>query len=319
VGSLKIAIIGGGSLGLMWTARIQLAGCQPTLIVRTREQAQLIVHQGMKYTEGEVTHMLSPIVFPFGEIGELSYDVLILAVKQTQMQSIFPLLQRINTPHPFLITLQNGLGHVEHLKGAYPPNRILIGVTTEGAYRHSPNHVERTGFGTTWIGQAGLSIPTSSIQAIQEELQYKGFQVEWDGNINERLWRKCVINCVINPLTAIMNIRNGQLLASEHLRRIMKQLFNETIAVAELEGYKFDEKLWQEIESVCRSTSQNRSSMLQDLLAKQPTEIQYINGYVIRRGKQHGLPTPTHELVVELIQAKEELNKVREDHDPIPG
>lgn len=316
---MRIAIIGGGSLGLMWTARLQLAGLQPTLIVRTREQAQRIVHLGMKYTEGELTHMLSPTVFPYEEIGELSYDLLILAVKQTQLPSIFPLLRKISNPHPFLLTLQNGLGHVEHLADAYPSNRILIGVTTEGAYRHSPNHVERTGYGTTWMGQAGLSVPTASIQAIQKELRNKGFQVEWDGNINERLWRKCVINCVINPLTAIMNIRNGEMLASEHLRRIMKQLFNETIAVAEMEGYKFDEKLWQEIESVCRSTSQNRSSMLQDLLAKQPTEIQYINGSVIQRGKQYGYPTPTHELIVELIQAKEELNKVREDHDPIPG
>jgi 2-dehydropantoate 2-reductase len=316
---LKIAIIGGGSLGLMWTARLLLAGFQSTLIVRSREQAQRIVHHGLKYTEGKVTQMLAPTVYPSGEIGQLSYDLLILAVKQTQLQSTFPLLRRISTSHPYLLTLQNGLGHLEHLADAYPLDRILLGVTTEGAYRHSPNHVERTGYGTTWIGQAGLSVPTASIQAIQEELRNKGFQIEWDGNINERLWRKCVINCVINPLTAIMNIRNGQLLSSEHLKRLMKQLFNETIAIAEREGYKFDEKLWQEIESVCRSTSQNRSSMLQDLHANQPTEIEYINGYVIQRGKQHGLPTPTHDLIVELIQAKEELNKVREDHDPVPG
>lgn len=310
---MKIGIIGGGSLGLMWTARLCLAGHTPLLIVRTEEQRELINREGLHYLDQGGHHVVHPEVESLNRFRSKLPPWVILAVKQKDIEGLLPFLQNHLSDDSYLFTLQNGLGHAERLERAAAKDRTILGVTTDGALRHRPNSIERTGYGESWFGTEGSRIPPLSIKRGLEELNQYGFKLTWDDEIMKRLWRKCIINSVINPLTAILQIRNGELLQSTHLFELMQKLFEEGRRVAAAAGFQFSLDILQEIEDICRNTSMNRSSMLQDLMAERETEIDYINGYLVRRGESLNIPMPTHQLLIQLIRAKEAINALRRE------
>lgn len=307
---MEFAIIGGGSLGLMWTARVLLAGISPTLIVRSEEQKELIHRQGFVYTEDGESRVLHPVVESQESYQGVLPPWVVLTVKQPHIVDLLPFLKRYTNMKGYILSLQNGLGHFELLSKVYTPDRVILGSTSDGALRHTANHVERTGYGEIWFGQQGVECPPSSIKSNMEHLKQQGLSIAWDSEIMMRLWRKCIINSTINPLTGILNVENGHLLQSESTLSIMKELYHEGCMVAKTMGFQFYEDLWQEIQNVCRNTSRNRSSMLQDLLGKRRTEIEYINGYIVRHGEQSGVLTSRNQLMVQLIHAKEELNRI---------
>lgn len=306
---MDIAIIGGGSLGLMWCARLIMAGITPMLIVRTEEQKELILREGLIYTESGKTRVLHPVVqSQMSYKGELS-EWSLVTVKQTQLSELLPFLKAHINRKGYIISLQNGLGHIEKLAQIYSMERIILGSTSDGALRQLANQVERTGYGDTWIGLQGSENPSQSIIEVIERLELAGLKVQWDRDMMKRLWRKCIINSAINPMTAILNVENGRLLQSDTALSIMKQLFNEGCSVAKAYGFDFYEDLWQDIQIVCRNTSRNRSSMLQDVLGHRLTEIEYINGFISTQGVRVGIPTPLNQLMTQLIHSREELDR----------
>lgn len=306
---MDIAIIGGGSLGLMWCARLIMAGITPMLIVRTEEQKELILREGLIYTESGKTRVLHPVVqSQMSYKGELS-EWSLVTVKQTQLSELLPFLKSHINRKGYIISLQNGLGHIEKLAQIYSMERIILGSTSDGALRQLANQVERTGYGDTWIGLQGSENPSQSIIEVIERLELAGLKVQWDRDMMKRLWRKCIINSAINPMTAILNVENGRLLQSDTALSIMKQLFNEGCSVAKAYGFDFYEDLWQDIQIVCRNTSRNRSSMLQDVLGHRLTEIEYINGFISTQGVRVGIPTPLNQLMTQLIHSREELDR----------
>ncbi len=307
---MKVAIIGGGSLGLMWCARLMQAGLVPTLIVRTEEQKELIREQGLIYTENGEHKTFYPLVESMvSYLGELPVWT-VLIVKQTHISALLPFLQSHINRKGYIYSLQNGLGHYEKLVQVFAPKQIYLGSTSDGALRHQANHVERTGYGEIWVGQPGEPEPPAALFSEVDRLQRHGMIIQWDSQIMMRLWRKVIINSTINPMTAVLQIENGQLLRSDSARSIMKAIFDEGCLVAAALGFQFYEDLWQEIEAVCRNTSRNRSSMLQDVLGSRKTEIEYINGYIVKAGERVGIITPHNQLMLQLIHTIEELQQL---------
>lgn len=308
---MEVAIIGGGSLGMMWSARMLQGGIVPTLIVRTDEQKEFLQQQGLIYSENDELNIFHPKVESLTSYqGELPF-LTILTVKQTHISSLLPFLRGHINKKGYIFLLQNGLGHYEKLIEVMAPHQIILGSTSDGALRHKPNYVERTGYGEIWFGLHGEAAPPETIKAEVDRMQQLGLHIIWDEHIMRRLWRKCMINCAINPLTALLNVENGQLLHSDKTLRLMRDIYEEAIEVAKVNGFQFYEDLWQEIAAVCRNTSRNRSSMLQDLLGNRKTEIEYINGYIVTAGERVGVSTPYNQMMLRLIHAKEQLQQLR--------
>lgn len=305
---MEVAVIGGGSLGLMWTARLMEVGFNVKLIVRTDEQKQRINSFGIRYTDHFQKRCYYPNTYTFNEYYGKLPTWTILAVKQRDLPILLSFLQDHMLKNGVVMTLQNGMGHLELLNSILTNEQIILGTTSDGALRRSVNEVERTGYGQVWIGQAGRSTPHQLVIDGLHFFQAKGIDWQWEENILNRLWRKCIVNCVINPLTAILAVENGKLLESPHVLGIMREIYEEAVKVSKACGAEISEDLWQEIEEICRITSTNRSSMLQDLDRRGKTEIDFINGYIVKRGKEIGLPTPWNEALVRLIHSKEDLN-----------
>lgn len=120
-------------------------------------------------------------------------------------------------------------------------------------------------------------------------------------------------NALINPLTALFDIPNGALLDSPDTLKLMRELFEEASAVAFANGQKMGETDWQEIVTICRNTSRNHSSMLQDVKRQKRTEVESINGYLVARGKEAGITTPLHEVLLRLILLKTDMGMEKEE------
>ncbi|MDP3695874.1 MAG: 2-dehydropantoate 2-reductase, partial [Desulfocapsaceae bacterium] len=143
-------------------------------------------------------------------------------------------------------------------------------------------------------------------------LQDAGLDVTLSRDIRSQLWAKLFINAAINPLTALYNRTNGQLLTSCAARSRLKNIVYEAETVARACGIAISVDPLKATLAVCKSTARNISSMLQDRRHQRPTEIDAINGAVIREGKRLGIPTPFNEEVVLLIKKMEE----KYDQDP---
>ncbi len=226
-------------------------------------------------------------------------DLALILVKSWQTEAVARQLPRLLKPGGVTLTLQNGLGNVE----ALGPGSCL-GVTYQGATLLGPGQVEPAGNGPTWVAGpqwiAGLfdkaGITTESVNEAQAD---------------SLLWGKLAVNCGINALTAILGVRNGELLRQSDAADLMRRAANECAAVAEAGNVTlpFPDAAAKASE-VARLTEHNRSSMLQDALRGAPTEVEAINGAVVRLGGRLGVPVPVNDVLYRLV-----LSIVRRGHE----
>lgn len=305
---MRIAVLGAGSIGLHLAAQLQIAGIDVILVCRGKEQAQRIKEKGIDYIGLDGSNL--QLFLQVQSIEELLEDIdwIFLTVKQTHLLSIIPFLKVIDPKVPILC-FQNGLGHEEVLKVHLPLISIYYAITTEGAYRTSVRSVQHTGSGHTYVGSLhGDGQSQHVLQALTKTLKSSTLDFQPESNMKERIWKKLFINSCINPLTALLHIPNGRLLENSLTLNMMDALLKEAITVAEREGIIIRPSFLQDIVQVCRNTYGNRSSMLQDIEAGRETEIQFINGTIVRMAEQWGIAVPTHSLMVNLILAKQQLS-----------
>jgi 2-dehydropantoate 2-reductase len=136
-------------------------------------------------------------------------------------------------------------------------------------------------------------------------LSKAGFEVETTDSPGQMIWEKVGINAGINPLTAILGVPNGRLLQLPEARQIMRDLVVEAVKVAATEGYRFGYSMVEKAEEVCKQTSENISSMLQDVRAGRPTEIEALSGEILRRAQLANLPTPRTRVIWQLVKSLE--------------
>ncbi|WP_312114019.1 ketopantoate reductase family protein [Brevibacillus reuszeri] len=311
----KTVVVGGGSVGLLYAARLALAGQTVTVVTRSSLQANQLAQNGISYTQLDGELRLVPIDACPIEQGLPEADLYLLTVKQTDLPAILPALRRLNSTAR-IIALQNGMGHHELLHDVLSEGRSFFAINTEGARRLSGTEVVHTGSGVLRVGpweNGSNSDPV--IQSFVEWATSVGIQAVLEKSIKPYAWRKLMANSLINPLTALFEIPNGALLDNPHTEKLMRELFQEASAVAEYAGQKLGETDWQEIVAICRNTSRNLSSMLQDVKRHKQTEVESINGYIVKLGKLAGIPTPLHETLFRVITLKSAMGMGKEGGD----
>jgi 2-dehydropantoate 2-reductase len=196
------------------------------------------------------------------------------------------------------LTLQNGVGNREELARQLGENRVALGVTTAGATLLGPGRVRPAGEGVVSLGAHPRLAPLAGL------LRSAGFVVENAPDANVLLWGKLVINAAINPLTALLGVLNGELLVRPSARLLMQSVALEAAAVAEVSGVHlpYPDPV-AAAETVARRTAANRSSMLQDIQRRAPTEIDAICGAIVQAGDEVSVPVPVNRTVLHLVKA----------------
>lgn len=231
---------------------------------------------------------------------------LLVTVKAHQTATALEALQHRITPDTLILFLQNGMGTWACADRLFPRTPWLVGTTTEGAWRASNHHVIHAGRGETWLGSLNPAWAPRAHQTATA-LESTALHPRLDPLILPRLWRKLAINCAINPLTVLYDCRNGELLhnpAALHRMDVLCREVEQVMSTA-LGGQPVD-PLLPLVQSVAEKTGANRSSMLQDYRRGQPTEIDFITGYLVKEGKRLGIAVPENAAVLDEVRERSE-------------
>ncbi|WP_336761897.1 ketopantoate reductase family protein [Paenibacillus sp. USHLN196] len=309
-----IDVVGAGSLGLLYGGKLLAAGNQVRFWTRTTAQADLLNRIGVTIVEQDRKIHIQPDQIQAKPINELSGtwertpgEWLLLMVKQTSIDDFIHEISLLKDQVLNIACFQNGMGHLEKLKAALPNSLICSAITTEGAKR-TEYQVTRAGTGETRLGKRNIDIEASTSIEMEKTftlsrlMQQAGFDCTVSNEIDKLIYRKLLINAVINPLTALWRIPNGELINKEERKRFMRQLYDETLVIYSASGIHLDQDMWEQLISVCRSTASNTSSMLADVLQGRGTEVGSINGHIVRMAHKSGLAAPTHKILLDLIE-----------------
>ena len=307
---MKIGIIGPGAMGCLLAGKIAHAGNKVTLLDHLRERVEILNHQGLILEGFEGTFQVKvPATLDPSDLSQT--EVIICCVKAYDTRTVAETLQGIG-PNPFVLTLQNGVGNVEILGNYLPKEKILAGITSHGATDLGPGHVRHAGQGDTFIGYGFFKDDNDpagdrQVNKVKALLNKSGFVTQLVPKIENLIWSKLLINVGINALTALTHLQNGKLIEFPGTLKILEEAVQEGILVGQKKGVEFiyPDPLTQ-VKKVCRLTSTNVSSMLQDILKKNKTEIDFINGVIMREGLDYGIPVPVNVLLTRLVKTIEE-------------
>lgn len=310
---MLIEIAGGGAIGLSWAVRLAAAGVGTRLWTRTREQAERIRAEGaaLAAPEGAVRAALDarpaePEAATDAAGAAAGRERWIIAAMKSHQLAAEPAVRFLRAlaggGSAPVVCLANGIGHMERLAARMPDVPLLAAVTTEGALREGPAAVRLTGAGRTVIGEHP-AVGRKRQKLLVDTLSSAGIAAALSNNIMEHVYGKLLVNAVVNPLTALFRVKNGELPGDPVRLQLMKALFRETLAVLEASGMRTDGGEWERLLDVIRLTAENRSSMFADVEAGRPTEIKAINGGVVRLARKAGLAAPLNEAVAALIGA----------------
>ncbi len=302
---MKIAVVGPGAMGCLLAAFLASKTKQDVwLIDKDERRASTIRTRGIKVEgiSGSFKTDVNASARP-REVGIC--DIVIICTKSYSTEEACKEIKDLVAEKTPVLTLQNGVGNVQILLDHLGQDRVVGGVTNHGATLLGIGHVRHAGKGDTIIGKPDKRI-TGAIRNIQNILTKAGFETRISKDINSIIWSKLVINVGINALTALTRLRNGMLIEHEGTRELLKKAVSEAVKVAKRKRLKlvYDDPV-QKVESVCKATATNKSSMLQDVLNKKRTEIDYINGAVVRHGENLNIQTPVNEVLTRLVKTIE--------------
>ncbi|AXS85091.1 ketopantoate reductase family protein [Marinobacter sp. Arc7-DN-1] len=291
-----IAILGAGSLGRLWAASLDPG--RAAFIARPAEPPRAAIRYRFRPFNGPE----SIIEVPWLRAGDNPELILVTTKAGDTFGAIAGVIDRFPQSSP-IILFQNGLGSQQTVTAHWPYRPILAASTTEGANRPEPDLLVHAGTGDTWIGPMTESAGSYLNKAVAL-LSAGGLTIHPEQTIRQRLWQKLIINAGINPYTAILDCPNGDILASSLYRDTIRGLCRELsdLMRASGQGEETPEALRHRIETVARKTARNTSSMRADVLKGRTTEINFINGYLARLGKDFGIRTPVNQMLTEQVQ-----------------
>ncbi|MGG4147378.1 2-dehydropantoate 2-reductase [Paenibacillus algorifonticola] len=328
---MHIAIVGGGALGLLHAAKLAFTEAKVTVWTRTEHQSILLAEEGIRLLEldeaggaGEASPQPAKIArvhssslnaaateAAAGCVGQQQApDWIIVTVKQADLtRELLRDIRKLAEAATAVLFLQNGIGHLELAAEELPELPLFIGVTTEGALRQDERTVRHTGRGQLSLGPAPLNRQAAGKKdenqqlMLQNALQWAGFRVLLSKTMNNQVYEKLLINAIINPLTALFDVTNGELPQHSARLRLMRALYEETNKILRVAGgAELEEGAWERVLAVCAATSANVSSMLSDVRAGRPTEVQWINGGVSSLARRVGMESPLNDAMSEMVR-----------------
>lgn len=302
---MKIVIIGPGAIGCLLAGFLSKSKEEIWLLHRDKTKADKLNEQGIiiEGVSGKWQAKVKATVDP-KEIPPA--DLIIICVKSYQTKEAIIQAKSIIAENSRVLTLQNGLGNIELISEVVGIDKVIGGVTNQGATLLDVGCVKHAGRGETIIGRIDGKIPVE-MRAIREIFNKVGLEARISRDIKGLLWSKLMINVGINALTAITCLNNGRLIEFEGTRKILREAVGEATRVAKRKRINliYDDPL-AKVEAVCEATATNISSMLQDVLKKRRTEIDFINGVIVRLGQELGIPVPVNSLLVDLVKTIEQ-------------
>jgi 2-dehydropantoate 2-reductase len=292
---LTFNIIGAGAMGHLWASFLCSRDFKTTLYSRKKQSSQKFV------IESPIGNFEQQI--DYKELSDWhNADITLICVKAHQLQALCKQLKQLSLPKHKVILIMNGMGLLEICDLYLPQMQTLHASTVYGAYLQG-NKIVHTGNGSTILGNLDSNYAESDFSELVKQLDMVLPEVSWSQNHQQSMNLKLIINAIINPLTAISNKTNGALLNNRTLIPQADELLAELkVLLRSMLPEMSYEQIQLKIEEVAFNTRNNISSMLQDIKAGKETEINYINGYLVKIAENQGIVLPTHVRIIQQIK-----------------
>lgn len=299
-----IAIVGGGALGCYFAARLAEADIAVTLIDVDRARLGKIASEGIVVRDDRGTRTVPVQAAVTADQFEGPVDLVLLFTKGVHTAAAVKSISHLTTPGTVALTLQNGLGNACILAQTFAPANVMIGMTGVPADLEGANVVSSRG---NWDTALGAFHPggADKVDRVAEVLRSAGFPVDTTTNVHTRIWEKLAFNAAMNAVSMITDSPNGAM-DNEPGRRLLAAAAQEAIAVAEALGVEVNASRVQgKIIDALLDHREHRTSMLQDFAAGRRTEIENINGAVVKTGETAGVATPVNATLSDVIRLME--------------
>jgi len=300
---MKITVVGAGAMGGSYGGLLAVAGHEVSLIDAWREHVEAINRDGLRVdgVRGEHRVRLPASTEPGSEAPA---DVVIVFVDANNTEKAAATAKRRLGPDGFAITFQNGIGNVEKLQAALGKERVLGGSSMCSAASRGPGHVCLTHMGLTSVGETDGRARARAEPLIQA-LRGAGFEAELEANVMGLVWQKFVVNCAVNAISATTGLRAGEFVRLPELDAFQDRVLEEVMAVTRAKGIRLpNPEIARKIKDQCRKKF-NKPSMLQHVEAGRRTEIDALNGALLREAQALGIPMPNNEALVALLKGRE--------------
>lgn len=301
---VKVAIVGAGAMGCVFGAAIADSGCETILIDVSREVVDAINAAGVLVRrDGVERHVRVPAARDPASVGAV--DLLIVFVKgfhtRAAAEAAVPLVSDATT----VATLQNGLGNGEILAEIYSPDQIVVGVTAESGTVLGPGAVDHPGRARTSVGAlSGDDLDRS--EQVAQLLRDAGFDAAATAAIETEMWKKLIVGASTLPAPALTGMACGPLFAHPQMSALVDDTVRETVAVAQALGHDIDvDERIAYTRELCIAVPEAKGSMVQDIAAGRRTEIDTINGAVVRAAETSGVAVPVNRSLVALVKGWE--------------
>lgn len=297
---MKIAIIGAGAMGSLFGGMLSKGKADVWLLDVWQEHVQAINENGLRIEwKGKTGTVPARATADPDEIG--TADLIIVFVKSTQTRAAAETAKKLAGEKTLIMTLQNGLGNAETLAQVTDPDLIIAGTTAHGATMLGPGHIRHAGRGATVIGMWNGS-DNGRTRQIVDLFNRADIEIEVLTDIRRVIWEKLLVNVGINAITALTNIKNGQILDLDITRDLCRAAVEEAAAVAGAMGISVRNDITEHVYHIAAATAGNRSSMGQDVDHHRLTEIGTINGAVVSEARKAGIHVPVNQTLTALIE-----------------
>jgi 2-dehydropantoate 2-reductase len=293
-GETVLIVMGSGSVGSLFGGLIASENYDVLLIGRKAHVNQVdqsglvikgLINQEIEVEAVETATEAETIISK----SQKKVDCVFFTTKAFQTETAAQQIKALVNPDTVLISIQNGIGTEDILKGIYPENIVLRGITTIGVCKPKPGIIDFTGEGQTFIGYQN-SVEEDEAKKIVNIMKKSKIDALIEPNILGAVFTKTIVNCALNPLTAIYQVKNKEIYNQEALRKQAKTLAMEAWEVTKaLEIKLLTDNPIEMMFDIINKTGENTSSMLTDIINKRKTEIDFLNGKIIALGMKEGI------------------------------
>ena len=300
---MKIAIVGAGAMGCLYGAKLSANPSNEVYLIDVwKEHIDTVNEEGLMMEEnGELIQYTALKGTSDAErVGPC--DLAIVFVKSTLTSKAVGDNKAVFGQETIALTLQNGLGNIDLIRAEIGDNNVIAGTTAHGATMLGPGRMRHAGSGKTIIGELD-GRQSDRLEKIAQVLREAALETEISNNVLGLVWDKLMVNVGINALTGITKLQNGELLQYPEIEGLLEDAVTEAHTVAKAKGIKlsYDDPV-SHTKDVCRATAANKSSMLQDILNHKQTEIDMINGAIVREGAAAGIDVTVNLVLTNLIK-----------------
>jgi 2-dehydropantoate 2-reductase len=293
---MRIGVMGAGAVGCYYGAMLALAGHEVRMVGRPAH-VEAMRRGGLRLEMNSETRSVTVQADTDAAVLR-GAEIVLFCVKSTDTDRAAAAMAPYLDRNALVLSLQNGVDNPERLQHALAQEVVaaVVYVATEMA---GPGHVRHHGRGDLVLAASPASDRIAAV------LRTAGVRVDVSDNVVGALWAKLIVNCAYNALSAIAQLPYGRLVQGEGVRDVMHDVVQECLAVARAARVDVPGDSWQAVQRIAESMPGQLSSTAQDLARGKPTEIDHLNGFVVRRGEAFGIPTPANRTLWALVRILE--------------